>query len=85
MISPYPYGILELWNCFGNKCGGYVSLDDMFLLAMLDDVFLPCLMYRHILPNCCFIFQIFKMLLNFRFLFSKKKKDKNRKRVKLNK
>ena len=55
--------------------GGYVSLDDMFLLAMLDDVFWPCLMYIHILPNCCFIFQ---MLL---FTFKKK----NRKRMKLNK
>ena len=37
---------------------GYVSLDDMFLLAMLDDVFWPCLMYIHILPNCYFIFQL---------------------------
>ena len=54
--------------------GGYVSLDDMFLLAMLDDVFWPGLMYIHILPNCCFIFQIFKMFLNFRSLFSAKKK-----------
>ena len=38
--------------------GGYVSLDDMFFLAMLDDVFFPCLMYIHILPNFCFIFQM---------------------------
>ena len=53
----------------GISMGGYVSLDDMFLLARLDDVFWPCVMYIHILPNCCFIFQIFKMLLNFRFLF----------------
>ena len=52
--------------------GGYVSLDDMFLLAMLDDVFWPCLMYIHILPNCCFIFQIFKMLSNAILLLKKK-------------
>ena len=44
--------------------GAYVSLDDIFLLAMLDDVFWPCLMYIHILPNCCFIVQLFKMLSN---------------------
>ena len=30
----------------------------MFLLAMLDDVFWPCLMYIHMLPNCCSIFQM---------------------------
>ena len=46
--------------------GGYVSLDDMF--------FLPCLMYIHILPNCCFIFQMFQLLL---FTLKKTKKKKN--------
>ena len=40
------FGALELF--FGISVGGYVSLDDMFLLAMLDDVFWPCLMYIHI-------------------------------------
>ena len=60
--------------------GGYVSLDDMFLLAMLDDVFWPCLMYIHILPNCCFIFQ----LLSIAIVHVKKNEKKNRKRMKLN-
>ena len=52
---------------------GYVSLDDMFLLLMLDDVFWPYLMYIHILPNSCFIFQ---MLSNDTAHIKKKKKQK---------
>ena len=42
----------------GISLGGYVSLDDLFLLAMLDDVVWSCLMYIHIMPICCFIFQM---------------------------
>ena len=57
--------------------GGYVSLDDMFLLAMLDDVFWPCLMYIHILPNCCFIFQ---MLSNATVHVKKEKEKKKQKK-----
>ena len=52
--------------------GGYVSLDDMFFLAMLDDIFWPCLMYIHILSNCCFIFQ----LLSIAIVHVKKKHEK---------
>ena len=58
--------------------GGYVSLDDMFLLAMLDDVFWPCLMNIHILPNCCFIFQ----LLSIATVHVKKNTKKTKKREK---
>ena len=61
--------------------GGYVSLDDVFLLAMLDDVFWPCLMYIHILPKHCFIFQ----MLSIATVHVKKKSKKKRKRMKLNK
>jgi len=67
---------LELWNCFGNNCGGYVSLDDMFFLAMLDDIFWPCLMYIHILPNCCFIFQMLS-IANVHIFLKKKTEKKN--------
>ena len=59
--------------------GGYVSLDDMFLLAMLDDVFWPCLMNIHILPNCCFIFQLLS-LATVHVKKMKKKQQKKRKR-----
>ena len=37
-----------------------------FLLAMVDDVFWPCLMYIHIFPNCCFI--LASLVVNFRVL-----------------
>ena len=61
-----------------------------FLLAMLDDVFWPWLMYIHILPNCCFIFQ---MLSNATVHVKKKQQKKwkknwkktGKKRMKLNK
>ena len=48
-----------------------------FLLAMLDDVFWPWLMYIHILPNCWFIFQ---MLSNA--IVHVKKTKKNEKKTK---
>ena len=48
----------------------------MYFWAMLDDVFLAMLdVYIHILPSCCFTFQIFKMLSNL------KKKKKKRKKI----
>ena len=65
--------------------GGYVSLDEMFLLAMLDDVFRPCLMYIHILPNRCFIFQMLSVATVHVKKKKRKKKKKKKKRMKLNK
>ena len=53
----------------------------MFLLAMLDDVFWPCLMYIHILPNRCFIFQMLSIATVHvqKKIQKKRKKEKNKK------
>ena len=53
---------------------------------MLDDVFWPCLMYIHILPNCCFIFQMLSIaIVHVQKKNTKKNQIKKRKRMKLNK
>ena len=49
---------------------------------MLDDVFWPCLMYIHILPNSCFIFQMLSNATVHIKKNSKKKKKKKRKKRK---
>ena len=74
ILSLRNFGALGI--VLGISVGGYVSLD-MFLLAMLDDVFGPCLMYIHILANCCSIFQMLSNMLLFTF---KKKPEKNKKK-----
>ena len=75
----------EFWSfgiVLGISVGGYVSLDDMFLLVMIDDVFWTCLMYIHILPNCCFIFQMLSIATVHVQKKGKRKKSKKSKKLK---